>query len=357
MERLLQQRELRWWIDQESSFPYWSWLLLAWWVFDTHLVLHYLLLSARPFSRGPLDLAALDQQLLLFFRCVLDVTCVSTSVAVGLWIVVEWCACVSLEIAYWRGMGTWNSMLVLLVWWRRQAWALRSTLCCRPASDTWGTLTRLREGLLLGDDLKLSHWAESRVDIRLVDCLGWLHEPNHFTTSTSVVDDGMVDQGVLVVEVHVRLTTLWRLDGLARPIYLIKKRVLLLTAIWIASLDLKRLLGARSRSVVELFTFTGVSVALHHLIILILTYDSDNQIASRSIGALLSRLCALLLAIILCEIHLLMLNEAAVVMATITLHFVTLSCVEAWLIHHLIETGWVQGFVSTDIATNDGHRL
>jgi hypothetical protein len=126
----------------------------------------------------------------------------------------------------------------------------------------------------------------------------------------------------LVIEIHVRLPTLWRLEGLARPKDLIQQSVLLLAPIRIAALHLQRLLGTGS---IPLLVITDISVALKHLVLLLLIL-----------------LCLVLdhiqLGIILSEVVLLLLHLTEVRIEVVLLHasmLVALGGVETRLIDHL----------------------
>ena len=72
---------------------------------------------------------------------------------------------------------------------------------------------------------------------------------------------------ILVIEIHIRLPTLWRLEGLARPKHLIQQSVLLLTPIRITPLHLQRLLGTGS---VPLLVIADIGVALKIMVLLVL---------------------------------------------------------------------------------------
>jgi hypothetical protein len=126
----------------------------------------------------------------------------------------------------------------------------------------------------------------------------------------------------LVIEIHIRLTTLRRLDSLARPKDLIKQSVLLLTPIRITSLHFQRLLGTCS---VSLLVIADIGVALKHLVlvILILFFLILDHIQ---------------FGIILCEVVLLCLHLTEVRIELMLLHtsmLVTLGGVETRLIDNL----------------------
>lgn len=103
--------------------------------------------------------------------------------------------------------------------------------------------------------------------IRIVDRGAWLHvgelDPRLL--------DGLVVQWVLVVQVHIRLSGLRRLDGLARPVYLVQQRTLVrLAAVRVAALHFQGLLGAGCGAQLLLFLFTAfarVGVALEQLVL------------------------------------------------------------------------------------------
>jgi hypothetical protein len=237
MEGPLQKSELRGWIKKERlllwgrpPLSYWGWLLL---VFDANFVLHYcrrLLVSHRSLSRCTLDLTTLNQYLCLLrflvLRIILHLTWeANSSVWIRLWIIVKWCTSISLEVCNSRrsSIRTWIRMLMILFiwrWWKPRA--LLSAFNCGSCSNAWRTLARLRERLLFRDDLELSHWVKCRIYIRLVHSLWGLNKADNFTPPTSIVNDSMVDQGILVVQVHVWLATLRRLDCLTWPVYLVE---------------------------------------------------------------------------------------------------------------------------------------
>jgi hypothetical protein len=117
------------------------------------------------------------------------------------------------------------------------------------------------------------------------------------------------------------LPTLWRLESLTRPKDLVKQSVLLLAPIRIAALYFQRLLGAGS---ISLLVITDIGVALKHLVLLLIIFFLILDLIQ--------------LGIILCEVVLLLLNLAEVLIELMLLHssmLVTLGGVEARLIHHL----------------------
>jgi hypothetical protein len=117
------------------------------------------------------------------------------------------------------------------------------------------------------------------------------------------------------------LPTLWRLESLTRPKDFVKQSVLLLAPIRIAALYFQRLLGAGS---VPLLVITDIGVALKHLVFVLILFCLILDLIQ--------------LGIILCEVVLLLLNLAEVLIELMLLHssvLVTLGGVEARLIHHL----------------------
>ena len=87
-----------------------------------------------------------------------------------------------------------------------------------------------------------------------------LYKSEHLSLSCRpILLNGSRVHCILVIEIHVRLPTLWRLEGLARPKDLIQQSVLLLAPIRIAALHLQRLLGAGS---VPHLVIADVGVAL-----------------------------------------------------------------------------------------------
>ena len=90
--------------------------------------------------------------------------------------------------------------------------------------------------------------------------LRWLYKSEHLSLScrASLLNGSRV-HSILVIEIHIRLPTLWRLEGLARPKDLIQQSVLLLAPIRVAALHLQRLLGARS---IPLLVIADIGVAL-----------------------------------------------------------------------------------------------
>ena len=116
--------------------------------------------------------------------------------------------------------------------------------------------------------LELPHWAHVWVYVRLMYRLWRFHKSKHLSLSCwPCLLNGSRVHSILVIEIHIRLPTLWRLEGLARPKHLIQQSVLLLTPIRITPLHLQRLLGTGS---VPLLVIADIGVALKIMVLLVL---------------------------------------------------------------------------------------
>lgn len=104
------------------------------------------------------------------------------------------------------------------------AGALRLNVWLLP--HTWGALSRMGDRGLLAQNVKLSHWAKRRIDVGLIYSVRRLRYSKNLSRSTPL--QPRVDC-ILVVQVHIWLSTLRAFDGLIRPVNLVKQRVLLLS--------------------------------------------------------------------------------------------------------------------------------
>lgn len=115
--------------------------------------------------------------------------------------------------------------------------------------------------------------------------------------------------GILVVKIHVRLSTLRRLDRLARSKDLVKESILLLTAIRIAPFNFKLFLCASRGSPLLFLVITNICVVICFIprIFVLRAYNSKHQIPTTNSA---SRVLLLVFSII--KELLLMMNEACV---------------------------------------------
>ena len=232
-----------------------------------------------PFGRSSFNLAVFNHKwinTLFLFR-------VGTpSITIRLGIIMKRSSSVSLEIEEIiliirrRHMRQVMLMMFLV---RCGGWKSRCPLlCCALSSDSdaWRSLSWMLNRLFRLDYLKLPDWTHIWVDVWLMHSLRGLHEAKHLCLGDRPCFlKGCWIYCVLVIQIHVWLSTLRRFYGFAGSKYFIKKSILLLTAIRLAAFDLDRLLGA---SGIPFLVITDISIVLHHFIILILLVLNYSQL-------------------------------------------------------------------------------
>lgn len=179
-------------------------------------------------------------------------------IAILIWIVMKGRTSISLKhVTHQKRMLVWRwhmgqVVLVAFLSCRRRhscSLSLTRTFCLMLLlPHPWWTLPRMRNRCLLLQNMQLPYRAHGRIDIWLIDSLRWLGDSEHFTTSSSSVSHHIVIDSILAVEVHVWLSTLRGLNGLAGAVNLIKQCILLLpaTSIGVTPLDFKWLFSGYS---------------------------------------------------------------------------------------------------------------
>lgn len=185
-----------------------------------------------------------------------------TSIAVCLRIVMERSPSICLEvhqsIILWRRRNMWQIVLMMLPIWSRRQPRPRFPCTFCSCSDAWRALSWMRHSIPFLDNLQLSHWTQGWVNVRMIHCMRRLNNSMNLLPCNRPALNSCRIYGVLVVKIHVGLSALRGFDSLAGSKDLVKQSILLLTAIWIAPLNLKLLLRARSGSSLLFLVITNI---------------------------------------------------------------------------------------------------